>query len=261
MGMSFTLLGSGSTGNTTLISNGDTHILVDVGLSGRETARRLREYGLEPENISAIVVSHEHGDHCRGVGPFAKNLDIPVFMAEEAFLSSGMKLDSKKHRPICSGEIFDVYGFGFTSFTVPHDSADPLGFVIEKDGIRIGIVLDLGYLSNLVLERLKGCDGLIIESNHDVRMLKAGPYPWALKQRVMSRRGHLSNDSVAKYLGNDFDGKASHVVLAHLSQNNNLPELALLSAQRALEERSSLLARQTKLELAVQDKISKTYRY
>lgn len=261
MGMSFALLGSGSTGNTTLISDGDTHILVDVGLSGRETTRRLREYGLEPENISAIVVSHEHGDHCRGVGPFAKNLDIPVFMTEGAFLNSGMKLDSKKHRPIGSGESFEVYGFSFTSFAVPHDSADPLGFVIEKDGIKIGIVLDLGYLSNLVLERLKGCDGLIIESNHDIRMLQAGPYPWALKQRVMSRRGHLSNDSVAQYLGNDFDGKAAHVILAHLSRNNNLPELALLSAQRALEERSSLLVRQTKLELAVQDQISKTYRY
>ncbi len=261
MGMSFTLLGSGSTGNTTLISDGDTHILVDVGLSGRETARRLREYGLEPEKISAIVVSHEHGDHCRGVGPFAKNLDIPVFMTEEAFLSSGMKLDSKKHRRISSGESFEVYGFLFTSFAVPHDSADPLGFVIEKNGSKIGIVLDLGYLSNLVLERLKGCDGLIMESNHDIRMLKAGPYPWTLKQRVMSRRGHLSNDSVAQYLGNDFDGKATHVVLAHLSQNNNLPELALLSAQRALEERSSLMVRQTKLELAIADRISKTYRF
>ncbi len=261
MGMSFTLLGSGSTGNTTLISDGDTHILVDVGLSGRETARRLREYGLEPEKISAIVVSHEHGDHCRGVGPFAKNLDIPVFMTEEAFLNSGMKLDSKKHRRISSGESFEVYGFLFTSFAVPHDSVDPLGFVIEKNGSKIGIVLDLGYLSNLVLERLKGCDGLIMESNHDIRMLKAGPYPWTLKQRVMSRRGHLSNDSVAQYLGNDFDGKATHVVLAHLSQNNNLPELALLSAQRALEERSSLMVRQTKLELAIADRISKTYRF
>lgn len=261
MGISFTLLGSGSKGNTTLISDGDTHILVDVGLSGRETVKRLREHGLEPGNISAILVSHEHGDHCRGVGPFAKNLDIPVFMTEGAFLSSGMKLDSKKHRRIDSGESFEVHDFLVTCFTVPHDAADPLGFVIEKDGIKIGIVLDLGYLSNLVLERLKGCDGLIMESNHDVRMLKAGPYPWALKQRVMSRRGHLSNDSVAQYLGNDFDGKAAHVVLAHLSQNNNLPELALLSAQRALEERSNLLACQTKLELAVADQISKTYRY
>jgi phosphoribosyl 1,2-cyclic phosphodiesterase len=261
MGMSFTLLGSGSSGNTTLISDGGTNILVDVGLSGRETAKRLKRLGLEPENISAIVVSHEHGDHCRGVGPFAKSLDIPVFMTKEAFASSGIKLNHERLRPIRSGEHFEVCGFSFTSFTVPHDASDPLGFTIEKDGIKIGIVLDLGFLSKLVVERLRGCDGIIMESNHDVRMLKAGPYPWALKQRVMSRRGHLSNDSVAEFIMNEFDGKAAHIVLAHLSKNNNLPELALLSAETALEERSRLLACQTKLELAAADEISKTYSY
>jgi phosphoribosyl 1,2-cyclic phosphodiesterase len=261
MGLSFTLLGSGSSGNTTLVSDGTTHILVDVGLSGRETARRLRECGLEPDNISAIVVSHEHGDHCRGVGPFAKDLDIPVFMTEAAFTGSSMMLDPGKYRQISSGESFDVYGILFTSFSVPHDSIDPLGFVIEKDGVKIGIVLDLGYLSNLVIERLKGCDGIVLESNHDVQMLKVGPYPWALKQRVMSRRGHLSNDSVAQFLCNDFDGKAANVILAHLSRKNNLPELALLSAQRALEERSSTLINQTRLELAKSDQISRAYRF
>jgi phosphoribosyl 1,2-cyclic phosphodiesterase len=261
MGLSFTLLGSGSSGNTTLVSDGDTHILLDVGLSGRETARRLRECGLEPQKISAIVVSHEHGDHCRGVGPFAKGLDIPVFMTDGALNNSGIILNPGKHRRIAPGECFEVRGILFTSFSVPHDSTDPLGFVIEKDGIKIGVVLDLGYLSNLVLERLRGCDGIVIESNHDVRMLKIGPYPWALKQRVMSRRGHLSNDSVAQYLANDFDGKAAHVILAHLSKKNNLPELALLSAQRALEGRSGSLIRQTKLELAQADQISRTYRY
>jgi phosphoribosyl 1,2-cyclic phosphodiesterase len=261
MSLSFVLLGSGSSGNATLVSDGDTHILVDAGLSGRETAKRLRECGIEPGQISAIVVSHEHGDHCRGVGPFAKDLDIPVFMTDGTLNNSGMTLNSRKHRRISSGECFEVYGFLFTCFSVPHDSADPLGFVIEKDGIKIAITLDLGYLSNLVLERLKGCAGIVIESNHDVQMLKVGPYPWALKQRVMSRRGHLSNDSVAQFLGNDFDGQAAHVVLAHLSKKNNLPELALLSAQRALEERSSLLVGQTKLELAHQDRISRAYRY
>jgi phosphoribosyl 1,2-cyclic phosphodiesterase len=261
MGLSFRLLGSGSSGNTTLVSDGATHILVDVGLSGRETARRLRECGLGPEKISAVVVSHEHGDHCRGVGPFAKSLEVPVFMTEGAWRNSGMTLDAARHRPIGAGESFEVYGIRFTCFSVPHDSVDPLGFVVEKDGIKIGIVLDLGYLSNLVLERLKGCDGLVLESNHDLQMLKVGPYPWALKQRVMSRRGHLSNDSVAQYLGNDFDGKAATVVLAHLSKNNNLPELALLSAQRALEGRSNLRARQTKLELAHADRITRTYRF
>src|SRR5512139_3396906 len=225
MGLSFTLLGSGSSGNTTLVSDGTTHILVDVGLSGRETARRLRECGLEPDKISAIVISHEHGDHCRGVGPFAKNLDIPVFMTEAALACSGLSLDSRKYQRISSGESFDINGILFTGFSVPHDAIDPLGFVIEKDGVKIGVVLDLGYLSNLVIERLKGCDGIILESNHDVQMLKVGPYPWALKQRVMSRRGHLSNDSVAQFLANDYDGNAAHVVLAHLSQKNNLPEL------------------------------------
>jgi len=261
MGLTFTLLGSGSSGNATLVSDGETHILVDVGLSGRETAKRLRECGLEPDRISAIVVSHEHGDHCRGVGPFAKDLDIPVFMTDETRNASGMILDSKKHRSIRAGECFDIKGIRITCFPVPHDSADPLGFVLEKDGIKIGIALDLGFLSNLVLERLKGCDGVILESNHDVEMLKVGPYPWALKQRVMSRRGHLSNDSVAHFLANDFDGRAAFVVLAHLSKKNNLPELALLSARRALEERSSLLNLQTRLELASAEKISKVYRF
>jgi phosphoribosyl 1,2-cyclic phosphodiesterase len=261
MGLNFTLLGSGSSGNATLVSDGTTHILVDAGLSGRETARRLRECGLAPESISAIVVSHEHGDHCRGVGPFVKDLDIPVFMTAGALGDSGVNLNTRKHRNISPGECFEVYGISFTCFSVPHDAVDPLGFVIEKDGIKIGIALDLGYLSNLVLERLKGCDGIVLESNHDVRMLKVGPYPWALKQRVMSRRGHLSNDSVAHYLANDFDGKAADVVLAHLSKKNNLPELALLSAQKALEERSGLRIRQTSLELAQADQISRTYRY
>jgi phosphoribosyl 1,2-cyclic phosphodiesterase len=261
MGLSFTLLGSGSSGNTTLVSDGERHLLVDVGLSGRETARRLRECGVEPEEISAILVSHEHGDHCRGVAPFSKDLDIPVFMTCGAFGSSGIRLDPERHRPINPGDQFDVCGFGVTCFSVPHDSADPLGFIIEKDGIRLGIVLDLGYLSNLVLERLKGCDGIILESNHDVQMLKVGPYPWALKQRVMSRRGHLSNEAVAQYLANDFDGKASLVVLAHLSKNNNLPELALISAQRALEDRQPLMLSQTKLDLARPDRISRAYRF
>jgi phosphoribosyl 1,2-cyclic phosphodiesterase len=261
MGLSFTLLGSGSSGNATLVSDGDTHVLVDVGLSGRETGKRLRECGIEPDRISAIVVSHEHGDHCRGVGPFAKELDIPVFMTDGTMNASGMILDSRKHRPISSGETIDVNGIQITCFAVPHDSADPLGFIVEKGGIKIGIALDLGFLSNLVLERLKGCDGIILESNHDVQMLKVGPYPWALKQRVMSRRGHLSNDSVAQFLMNDFDGQATYVVLAHLSKKNNLPELALLSAQRALEERSSLQNRQTKLELGHAEKISKVYRF
>jgi len=261
MGLSFTLLGSSSSGNTTLVSDGSAHILVDVGLSGRETARRLREIGVEPEEISGIVITHEHGDHCRGVSPFVKSLDIPIYITDGTFETARINIESRKRKKIAAGECFDICGIRFTGFSTPHDAADPLGFIVEKDGVKIGIAMDLGYLSKLVLERLKGCDGIILESNHDIRMLKAGPYPWSLKQRVMSRRGHLSNDSVAEFLEKDFDGNAAHIVLAHLSKQNNLPEIALLSAQRALEARSRIAHVQTKIELAEPDRIGKTFRY
>jgi len=269
MGLSFNVLGSGSSGNATLVSDGDTHILVDAGLSGREIARRLEEYGLAPDKISAIVISHDHWDHCRGVTPFVKNRDIPVFMTQKAFEKASEQVDSDKkplirsdavkHRAIQPGECFDIGKIAVTCFSVPHDATEPLGFVLEKDGVKIGVAMDLGFMSNLVIERLKGCAGIILESNHDVQMLKVGPYPWALKQRVMSRSGHLSNDAVAKYLAEDFDGTAGHIALAHLSKQNNLPELAMLSAQKALEERAQ--GCRAKLELTYADKISKTCRY
>jgi phosphoribosyl 1,2-cyclic phosphodiesterase len=261
MGLSFRLLGSGSSGNATLVSDGENHILVDVGLSGRETARRLRECGVRPEKISAIVVSHEHVDHCRGVGPFAKSLDIPVFIGDASLRASGISLAPNLRNRFESGVPFEVRGVLFTPFAVPHDAADPVAFCIEKSGVKIAIVLDLGYVSNLVVERIKCCDGIVLESNHDVHMLKVGPYPWSLKQRVMSRRGHLSNDRVADYLASGFDGKARHLVLAHLSKKNNLPELALLSARRALEERSLLPGSQIQLELASADEVSRLFAF
>lgn len=261
MALRFALLGSGSSGNVTLVSSGNTHVLVDIGLSGKETAKRLSEYGLSPEKVSAVVVSHEHGDHCRGVGPFAKELDIPVFITDGALQESGMRLDPNKRERIESGVPFEVAGMVFTPFAVPHDAVDPVAFCIEAEGIKIAIVLDLGYITNLVVERLRGCDAIVLESNHDVHMLKVGPYPWALKQRVMSRRGHLSNDTVAEFLLTGFDGRAGQVILAHLSRNNNLPELALLSAQNALEARPGLQKPQTELILASADQISPTYYY
>ncbi len=261
MSLSFTLLGSGSSGNATLFSDGNAHVLVDVGLSGRETTRRLRECGLNPKDISAIVVSHEHGDHCRGVGPFAKNLDIPVFITDAAYQASGLSLAPDRLRRIETGRTFDIAGMVVTPFSVPHDAADPIGITIEKAGVKIALVLDLGYISGLVVERLRGCDGIILESNHDANMLQIGPYPWALKQRVNGKLGHLSNEAVAEFLRSGFDGRARHIVLAHLSEKNNLPELALDSARRALETRGRLACCQTKLVLAKPDQVSARYCY
>ncbi len=149
-----------------------------------------------------------------------------------------------------AGKEFRVGDIEVTPFTIPHDAADPVGFVFVADGVRIGIATDLGYMPPNAKLALRGCDVLMLESNHDLEMLRDGPYPWSVKQRVMSRVGHLSNDAAAEFLEKNYDGTAAYVILAHLSESNNLPELARLSAEKALCDRMSLLA--NKLLLAEQ---------
>lgn len=261
MGLRFALLGSGSSGNATVVSNGERCVLVDVGLSGRETARRLRECGFEPGQVGAVVVSHEHTDHIRGLAPFVKDLDVPVFITEGALSASELKIDPRKTTLIEAGAGFEVCGLHLTPFSVPHDSADPLAFTVESGGVKLGIVMDLGEINQLAIERMNGCDAIILESNHDLNMLQVGPYPWALKQRIKGRLGHLSNDDAAEYLAGRFDGRARDIVLAHLSEKNNLPEIALLSARRALEERGPLRNCQTRLQLARPDRVSESFNY
>ena len=151
-----------------------------------------------------------------------------------------------------AGRNFPIGDIAVTPFTIPHDAVDPVGFVFEAEGVRIGFATDLGYMASNVSVHLRRCDVLLLESNHDLEMLRDGPYPWSVKQRVMSRVGHLSNDAAADFLEKGYDGGAAYVVLAHLSESNNLPELARLSAERALRNRMSLLA--NKLMLAEQDR-------
>jgi len=149
-----------------------------------------------------------------------------------------------------AGQQFSIGDIAVTSFTIPHDAVDPVGFVFAAEGVRIGIATDLGYMPPNAKLALRGCDVLMLESNHDLEMLRDGPYPWSVKQRVMSRVGHLSNDAAAEFLEKNYDGTAAYVVLAHLSESNNLPELARVTAERALCDRMSLLA--NKLLLAEQ---------
>ena len=149
-----------------------------------------------------------------------------------------------------SGSDFVIGDIAVKPFTIPHDAADPVGFVFETEGVRIGVATDLGYMPSNVSMQLRGCDVLMLESNHDLEMLRDGPYPWTVKQRVLSRVGHLSNDAAAEFLEKNYDGGAAYVVLAHISESNNMPELARVAAERALRERMSLLA--NKLLLAVQ---------
>ncbi len=258
MGVSVTVLASGSRGNTALIASSRTRILVDAGLSCRETFKRLNTVGEAAENISAILITHEHSDHVYGLWGLARKLNIPVFMtgathqawAREARNGKGERVRLDKTETFSSGRSFAIGDITVNPFTIPHDAADPVGFTFVIEGVKVAFATDLGYVPASVRHHLQGCDVLLMESNHDLEMLRGGPYPWVVKQRVMSRVGHLSNDALAEFFASDYDGSAAYVILAHLSEQNNHPEVARAAAEHALHRRRTLL--QNRVMLASQ---------
>ena len=249
MGVSVSVLASGSRGNCAIVQSSTTKILVDAGISCRETFKRIKAAGEDPHSLSAIVITHEHSDHVYGLPVLAKKLNIPIFMTGATHQAWARALrDGNGERPrlaklevFSSGRNFQIGDIAVTPFTIPHDAADPVGFTLKAEGVKVAFATDLGYLPASVRDHLHGCDVLIIESNHDLEMLRVGPYPWSVKQRVMSRVGHLSNDALAEFFTNDYDGGATYVVLAHLSEHNNHPELARGAAEKALGTRRTLL--------------------
>lgn len=257
--VSVTVLGSGSRGNSTVLATSKTRVLIDCGLSCRETCRRLQAQGMAPESISAILITHEHADHVGGVHVMAKRFGLQVFMTAATHAawvrqykdSTGQPVKADRFEPFEAGKGFCVGDIDVMPFTIPHDAADPVGFRFTAEGAGVAYATDLGYMPRNVREHLRGCSGLVLESNHDLEMLRVGPYPWAVKQRVMSRVGHLSNEALAEFLATDYDGNAAFLVLAHLSEQNNQPELARITAERALGERPGLWG--NRLILASQD--------
>jgi phosphoribosyl 1,2-cyclic phosphodiesterase len=249
MGVCLSVLASGSRGNSAIVASVGTRILVDAGISCRETFKRMKAAGDDPRQLSAIVITHEHSDHVYGLATLAKKLNVPIFMTGATHQAWSRALrDEKGERPevarlevFYAGRSFQIGNIQVTPFTIPHDAADPVGFTFCAEGTKIGFATDLGYMPASVRHHLRECDVLVIESNHDVEMLRGGPYPWSVKQRVMSRVGHLSNDSLAEFFAGDYDGGAAYVVLAHLSEQNNHPELARRAAEQALGPRQTLL--------------------
>jgi len=228
-------LASGSRGNAIYLSDGATSILVDAGLSGIEIERRMRARKLCPERLDALLVSHEHADHIHGVGVLSRRYKLPVYMTgrtRRALPTSVGKIGDI--RTFDSGMRFAIGGIRLEAFPVSHDASEPSGFLFSRNGLRIGLATDLGIPTALVKERLKGCRALILETNHDPRMLEEGPYPWPLKQRIKSRLGHLSNEASRDLLAALVHNGLSHVILAHLSQTNNCPEKALSAVAPAL---------------------------
>jgi phosphoribosyl 1,2-cyclic phosphodiesterase len=256
-----TVLASGSRGNCTVLSSEKASVLVDAGLSCKETLKRMRAAGEDPHRLKAIIISHEHNDHVAGLQVLARKLQIPVFMTEATYFRwrrehrdpEGRLATLERSEHFQAGSSFMIADITVTPFTIPHDAADPCGFTFSSGGIKIGIATDLGYLPANVKMNLRGCDGLMIESNHDLEMLRNGPYPWLVKQRVMSRVGHLSNAALAEFFAGEYDRRAAFLVLAHLSQENNHPELARQSATEALGNAMTLFP-STSVTLAEQDR-------
>ena len=250
--MQFCVLGSGSKGNSLLIKAGDTRVLVDQGLSVKEACRRLALTQTAPDSIGAIIVTHEHTDHIRGLRVWRRRFQTPIY-ANRATLEASSQ-DCMEAGPVHrfqTGKHFDIGDLQIIPFALPHDAADPIGLLFEWKGRRIGVVTDLGCVTELVRRRLEGADVMIIESNHDPEMLIKGPYPWPVKDRIRQNLGHLSNPQAAELIDAVAHRNLKTLILAHISRKNNTPELASKSARKALDGRSH-----AKLILARQDEIT-----
>lgn len=254
--MRITPLASGSAGNSFLVQAHGTSILVDAGLSAKQIALRLEVAGVDAGSLNGIIVSHGHVDHVKGVGVLSRKYKLPVWMNQGTWEVAGDSLGELHRLEIFhTGKVFDLAGLRVHPFSVPHDCADPVGFRITRGVSGVGIATDLGLATNLVQNVLTGLQVVVIESNHDPQMLRDGPYPWELKQRVRSRVGHLSNQDSARLLQRIFSDELRAVILAHVSQTNNLPELALDTARGGLGE---FLANHGTLCCASQDTVGET---
>jgi phosphoribosyl 1,2-cyclic phosphodiesterase len=232
------VLASSSAGNSTFLGTASTRILIDAGLSRRETESRLAAIGEAPERLDAILITHEHSDHVAGLPILLRRYAVPVFLTHLTAPTIEWNGVEPRLELFQAGTGFTIGDIRVDSFTIPHDSIDPVGFTFRVEGRRIGHVTDLGYIPDSIRVHLRGADFLVLESNHDLEMLKVGPYPWAVKQRVMGRRGHLSNDVVGEYIRNDLGAETRTLVLGHLSEHNNHPALAFQVADQALRRRA-----------------------
>ena len=263
--MKISVLGSGSTGNAVLLVANGTRVLVDAGLSARELARRMALLGEDPNLLDGILITHEHGDHSGGLRVLMKDLGCPVFISartREAYVAERRNVENEEPRrradalrdrvvEIDSGRDFQIGKIDFHPFTVPHDAVDNFGFTATHNGVKVATVMDFGHVTTLITERLRGSAAIVMESNHSRDMLKTVEnYPWELKQRILSRLGHLSNEDVAEWLVDGFDGQARHLILAHLSQRANNPYLAKITAETALRERTPLFPCDTEVTLS-----------
>jgi phosphoribosyl 1,2-cyclic phosphodiesterase len=248
------VLGSGSGGNAVVVESAGRRLLLDAGFSCRELERRMRFAGIDPKSISALLLTHEHDDHVRGADRFARRHGLTLWATRGTIAGSELGADVVERAELLdSGRPVEVAGFEVEPFAIPHDAREPVGFVVtDGAGRRVGLVGDIGCKSRLAWGRLADLDLLLLETNHDLEMLRSGPYPWPLKQRVASRHGHLSNREAGEGIGELASARLRFVVLYHLSRTNNLPALAYASIAEPLAAAGS------EAEVVVSDQFSPT---
>lgn len=224
-------IASGSSGNCIYVGSDATHLLVDVGISGKRTEAGLNSLGISPRELDGILVTHEHADHISGLGVISRKFGIPIYTTEgtrQAMLENRSigAVDPSLFHVIHADEKFVIKDLQIDPMRISHDAAEPVAYRIRYGNKRVGIATDLGVFNDYTVECLKGMDALLLEANHDVNMLQVGPYPYYLKQRILGERGHLSNENCGRLLSRILHDDLQAIVLGHLSQENNLPELA-----------------------------------
>ncbi|TNF55623.1 MAG: MBL fold metallo-hydrolase [Gammaproteobacteria bacterium] len=232
--MRFACLGSGSKGNAWLLESGATRVLLDCGFGVRETAQRLQRLGIEPDMVDAVVVTHEHSDHGRGVARFAARYDARIHLTHGCHAMLAASSDLPAVSVIDSHTVFAIGDLEFHPYPVPHDAREPVQYIVSDGARRFGLLTDVGHVTDHMTMMLTGCDALVLECNHDVDMLKAGSYPPSLKTRILGRYGHLDNQAAGVLMGRVKHAGLQHVVAAHLSEENNTPALAQAALADAL---------------------------
>lgn len=256
--MQFATIASGSSGNCLYAGNDDTHILVDTGISKKRIETGLDICGVSGRDIDAVLITHEHSDHIQGIGVWSRKYHVPIYatrgtLNELKRMKSLGAIDESLFRVIRPGEVFHINNVTVSPFAIPHDARDPVSYHLEDGNNHIGMVTDLGYFDQSIINELTDCDLLYVEANHDLRMLETGPYPYALKRRIAGNYGHLCNEMAGQLIGQLLNAHLQHVILGHLSKENNFPELALQAVRNELLRDFSLQEDELNISVAPRD--------
>ncbi|HEY4391718.1 MAG TPA: MBL fold metallo-hydrolase [Paenibacillus sp.] len=240
MGLRFSVLSSGSTGNATLVANGETTLMIDAGFSAKRIDELLGERGVSGEEIQGILVTHEHSDHIKGLGAVARKYNLPIYANEKtwgAMEKAVGKIAEENRRILGTGETRDFGSLRVESFGISHDAAEPVAYCFYDGKEKLSVCTDLGYASDKVKMSIADSDVIVLEANHDIEMLRMGRYPWNIKRRILGDMGHLSNEATGELMSEILSGRIKRIYLAHLSREHNIPDLARMSVRGAMEDR------------------------